>query len=120
MLLCTDLLSEISSKPFPILLKPIEGQPAGKSRSQVTRITEYAQLIEDPVQSLEGEPVSGALNWIRRVDMHWVNTDSISAPVAEPSGLLRITVSVERNGVPLASASTLRSVGGDRSRWGTP
>jgi prepilin-type N-terminal cleavage/methylation domain-containing protein len=120
MLLCTDLLSEISSHPFPDTLGPVPATMTPIQRSQINDVLDYAQWSEQPPLDINGTPIPGATNWTRTIELQWVNPLAPNSMVVNASGLLRITVRVERNGILLAQATTLRSVGGDHARWGQP
>lgn len=116
--MCTDLLSEMSAVPFPADTKTIPSAMTPGPRNSFDDLFDFAKWKSQPPVDPSGASLQGADNWERGVLMWWANPDHPMTISPTATGLVWIRVQVRRNGILLAEATMLRSIGSDRARWG--
>lgn len=104
--LAQDLLDEILSRP---LSAPTAPSSPANSRYHFTAITDYANFTESPPRDRNGNDIITAASWRRAVTLQYMNPSNPTATSASPTPLIRITVTVSRGGVTLASRQAYRS-----------
>lgn len=115
--LIQDLHAEISGLPYedssdtsgasgPSNVELVPG-----NRSLFNDVNDYRGWVESPPRAKDGSPLGLDSSWRRSVAVEWVNPSNPSVVVGTDAGLVRVTVSVLRNGAPVGSIATLHSRG---------
>jgi hypothetical protein len=112
-LLAHGLLAEILSKAYAdpggsLLLGP---EPAELTASRAGRndVDDFDRWSEDPLLDANGSKVSGFTDWSRSVRVVWCPWSDPSATSLVETGIKRITVTVRRRGVTIATAVGLKA-----------
>jgi MSHA pilin protein MshD len=88
------------------------GAESGETRATYDDVDDYNGLSESPPRYRDGTTVNGprANTWRRTVSVTWANPITLAdASPYQESGIKKITITVSRNNVPLATVTTLRS-----------
>lgn len=115
--LANELSEEIATKVFtsPILVDVESmGPGAGETRSTFDDIDDYQGLNNTPPQLSDGTPLTHLAGWNRLVKVVHVSMADPAVESGTYTGLKRVTVTVSKNGVELASVITLHSHAADR------
>jgi hypothetical protein len=113
-LLAMDLMNEILQQAY-MTTEGVDvfGLETGKSssnRSQFTDVDDYNGWAETPPQDRSGNPLLGCDGWTRSVSVVWADASTWAPTAQTNTGLKLITVSVSRQGMPMASVSAYRSI----------
>lgn len=116
--LAHDLLNEITAQRYagPSDTASVFGRTADENatgnRSRFDDVNDYINWTEAPPKAKDGTALASYDNtWRREVALSMVSPTDPNASSATDQGLAKITVTVKRNNVTLASVSTLRSAG---------
>jgi MSHA pilin protein MshD len=121
-LLAADLLAEILTKAYaePDGANSIGPDAGEQSQSRATfdDVDDFHNYEETPPKDLAAAVIPGSEKWSRRVRVEHVNSDNPDQTSLTPTGLKRITVTVTitRDGEPLAQRSAIRAQAADAGR----
>jgi prepilin-type N-terminal cleavage/methylation domain-containing protein len=91
---------------------PLFGPEPGETRSMFDDVDDYNGYVESPPLTREGTklPLPKGGVWWRSVDVKWIDpqTLAVASPQAE-TGAKMITVTVQRNGVTMATVVGIRT-----------
>ncbi|MDX2016517.1 MAG: hypothetical protein SFY95_02610 [Planctomycetota bacterium] len=120
-LLASDLLSEILARRYcedlaakTVTLGPEAGETTAGTRAAFDDVDDYLNLTDPSVsggvpRTREGLETPGVgKGWVRRVSIERVSPADLAASLTD-QGLLRVTVTVERDGRVVAQLSGVRS-----------
>jgi MSHA pilin protein MshD len=111
--LAQSLLAEILDKAYidpgaaPVF--GLESGEVGQPRSVYNDVDDYSGLNESPPKYADGTAIPGYSRWSRSVTVQWVTAANLATVSATDTGLKKITVTVRKNGVPVAELNALRS-----------
>ncbi|OYW18935.1 MAG: hypothetical protein B7Z55_09750 [Planctomycetales bacterium 12-60-4] len=93
------------------LFGPELGEPAVATgpRTLYDDVDDYHGWSRSPPQSRNGTPMSDLTGWQRSVAVEFVNPSNPGSVALLDQGIKRVTVTVRRNGVTLATSVALRS-----------
>ena len=115
-LLAAALLSEILQQSYKDPNDtPSFGSEASEfssNRLSMDDVDDYHGWTASPPEARDGTPLPDTIGWRRTVTVEYVLLGNISAITGTDKGVKRITVTVSRNGVPVATLMALRT-GGD-------
>lgn len=115
--LANELSEEIGSKLFQ---EPAAadvdslGADFGETRSTYDDIDDYQGMTNTPPQLSDSTKLTNLANWSRVVRIDHVSVNDPSAQSAVYTGLKRVTVTVNKNGVELASIISLHAHAADQ------
>ena len=115
--LANELSEEIATKLFTSpLLADLEsmGPGAGETRATYDDIDDYHGLSNSPPQLSDMRVLSTLSGWTRTVKVVHVNMNDPSVDSANYTGLKRVTVTVSKNGIELASVISLHAHAADQ------
>ena len=106
--LANGLMNEILSQDYmePGLTSSAIGRESGEnggSRANYDDVDDYRGWSSSPPQNQDGSTMSGYTGWQQSVDVKWVSVDNIQSVSFVEFGVKRITVTISRNGVVLAT-----------------
>lgn len=114
-LLAQDLMAEILSQDYE---EPVdaptfgrESSETGGSRTNYDDVDDYDAWDSSPPEYRDGTAIGNLNGWRREVVVTWVDPDDLTAVSVTPTGVKRITVEVQRDGVPMAQLVAIGSVG---------
>jgi hypothetical protein len=112
-LLAQDLMGEILRQPYEEPVDtPVFGLEASEStgnRSAFDDVDDYNGWVDSPPQRKDGTLIPEGTGWLRRVTVVYAASDDLTSTVGTDQGVKRVTVAVERNGVPAASVVAVRT-----------
>jgi hypothetical protein len=108
--LAHDLLAEVTSLPVD---PPPSAPTPPTGRDAFDDLLDFNAYSESPVADRDATPLPGFAGWSRRVDITRV-TPAL-APTGADTGIFLVTVTVSRDGVPLARAQSLRTRAADQA-----
>lgn len=91
---------------------PVFGRETGElatSRSNYNDVDDYAGYTETPLTDRDGKAIPDTTGWTRSVEVVWVNTSDLTTAAGAETGAKRITVTVQYNGVTLATRTAIRT-----------
>lgn len=116
MLLAQDLMAEILQQDYAdsaygpdSSIGPGADEAATGNRSLYDDVDDYHGWQASPPQYKNGTPIAWATGYQRAVTVVWVNPANPSLAVGSPSGAKRITVTVRRNGLDVATLVAIRT-----------
>jgi MSHA pilin protein MshD len=111
-MLAQELMSEILDKAYiDPGASPVFGPESGETRSTYNDVDDYNGLSESPPKNAAGTAISFPQNtrWSRSVVVQWVTSSNLNTSSATETYLKKITVTVKKNGIPVAELNALRS-----------
>jgi PKD repeat protein len=112
--LALDLMAEILQQPYQDPIQtPVFGLEPGESatsRAAWDDIDDYNGWTESPPQTKSGNLIPDGAGWTRTVLVEWINSSSLT-PSSSNTGVKRVTVTVQRNGMTMAQFAAIRSLG---------
>ncbi len=122
-LLAQDLMAEILSQSYEELDDlPLFGRESGEgasSRRNWDDVDDYHGWSSSPPQDKDGTAIPDLTGWTRRVSVEWVNPAMLTQVAGGSTGVKRITVSVMRGNVPMASLVAIRTEAWPQDQQGT-
>lgn len=116
MLLAQDLMAEILQEAYadPAYgsdsgIGPGSDEVATGNRSLYDDVDDYHGWQASPPQYKNGTPIAWATGCQRTVTVVWVDPDNPSVAVGSPSGAKRITVTVRKDGLDVATLVAIRT-----------
>lgn len=116
MLLASELLARIVSLPLadPQTGVVSAGTDAGESSiAQFDDVTDFAGSIEPVILDAGGAAVAGMNGYSRSVTIEWLTDATGTAVSVSPTTAARIVVVVQWRSKPVATLTTIRTVGWD-------
>jgi prepilin-type N-terminal cleavage/methylation domain-containing protein len=86
----------------------LEEVPSGESRVAFDDVDDFAGLVETPPVENDGTAIAAAGQYVRTVEVVWMDP-ALKEESPTDTGIKRIRVVVKRQGVPLATVTTLRT-----------
>jgi prepilin-type N-terminal cleavage/methylation domain-containing protein len=109
-----ELMNEILDQQYMelngVAFFGLEPGKSSANRSQFTDVDDYNGWTESPLQDRSGNVLVGTTGWRRRVTVQWADKTSWEPSAADNTGLKLITVSIEKDGRPVGSVQTYRSI----------
>lgn len=115
--LAQELLEEIGGQPYwdssdnATVDGPTAAERMPGNRSLFNDVNDYRGWTESPPVSKYGSSLGFDTTWRRSVDVVYVNPANPATTLPGDAGMVKVTVRVLRNNVPMASVSMLRSAG---------
>ncbi len=111
-LLAQALIEEILDQPYVepdggALFGLESGEAVGGTRAAFDDVDDYHGWSGSPPQTKDGTDLSLTGKWRREVSVEWVTANDIETNSATDVGLKSVLVSVECDGVPMASLSVI-------------
>lgn len=72
-------------------------------------VDDFHGWVESPPTNAAGTPIVGLTGWRRSITVEWVSSVDAETVLSGESGLKRITVVVQKNGVELARRTAIRT-----------
>ena len=112
-LLAQALMGEILSLRYEELDDPdsfgLEGSENSAKRDLFDDVDDYSGWSASPPQNKDGIDISSFEGWSRAVAVTWVDPDDLMTPVGAATGVKRITVTIKRGEMVIASAVAIRT-----------
>jgi len=112
-LLAQALMGEILSLRYEELDDPdsfgLEGSENSAKRDLFDDVDDYSGWSASPPQNKDGIDISSFEGWSRAVAVTWVDPDDLMTPVGAATGVKRITVTIKRGEMVIASAVAIRA-----------
>ncbi len=115
--LANELSEEIATKLFTSpILDDLEsmGPGVGETRATYDDIDDFDGLSNSPPQISDATAMPGLTGWTRKAKVVHVTISDPSVESGSYTGLKRVTVAVEKNGVELASVVSLHAHAADQ------
>jgi prepilin-type N-terminal cleavage/methylation domain-containing protein len=103
-----DIIQLPYQDPGSIVNFGIEPGESLVSKANYDDVDDFNNWTESPPQDRTGTPMTDLAGWTRSVAVTWVNPANLAQTSVTESGLKRITVTVFKGGVVLATRSALR------------
>lgn len=123
-MLADELIDEIASKYYYDpdadggVLGPGSAEKAVGNRNAFDDVDDFDGWSETP-QTTTGTKLTGLSGtWVRSVSVKWVNTSNPQTVSVTDTGVKRVTVTVTKNGVVLATRAIVRARAFDEGRVG--
>lgn len=110
--LATEIMARAYMDPGPAPVFGLEIGEAASPRTGYDDTDDYNALTESPPQEADGTAIVGTLGLQRTTTVEWVSPTDLTAVSATEAGAKRITVTVTRNGTPLARRVVVRTSAG--------
>lgn len=113
-LLAQALMAEILSLPYEDPYTPPDsfgledGENSGK-RERFNDVDDFAGWSASPPQDKDGTEIPGFEGWSRAVKVTWVDPADLTSPVGTATGAKRVTVTVKRGEMLIASVAAVRT-----------
>jgi hypothetical protein len=110
--LADDLMGFIYRLPYQSPSGSILGIEVGNllaDKTTLDDVDDFDGYTESPPQYADTTKIPGLTAWSRKVTVQWVKPDDPATVVGTESGVKRIVVTVERNGVEMARRTALRT-----------
>jgi len=117
-LLAQQLMTEIMNQLYEDPNAPVFGiEPTqiGAGRSGYNDVDDYNGWSASPPQQIDGTALADLTGWTRSVAVAYASTADVRIDAITDTGIKRIIVLVERDGLPLATLTALRTRGADVS-----
>jgi type II secretory pathway pseudopilin PulG len=114
--LMTEILQQSYEEPVDIQVFGPESGEAPGSRANFDDVDDYESWAASPPQYRDGTAIPGLEGWTRSVHVDWVNPADLSQVVSSDTRVKRITVTVTRGDVLVASLAALRTGAADSVR----
>ena len=112
-LLALDLMSEILQKsyadPDGNLTYGPEGGESTLNRATFDDVDDYHGWSESPPADAVGDPIAGFTGWSRSVSVQRVSAADLGVLSGVETGVKRVIVTVQRNGVVVATLTAVRA-----------
>lgn len=112
-LLAESLLSEVLQQdyedPDGAAVFGVESGESGTARMDFDDVDDFDGWSSSPPVSRDGMPLADATGWRRTVKVEWVDASNVGQVKGTETGVKRVTVTAEYNGVPQASLVALRT-----------
>jgi PKD repeat protein len=113
--LALDLMAEILQTAYQDPVQtPVFGLEPGESatsRAAWNDVDDYNGWTESPPQTKAGSTIADCAGWTRKVLVEWIDPATLAATSSTNTGVKRITVTAQRNGVTLATVAAYRTSG---------
>lgn len=111
--LAQNLMAEILQRAYedpnvPVVFGTESGEQTS-TRTDFDDVDDYHGWSMSPPQQKDGTTIPDLEDWERSVQVVWVASDSLSQTVGSEQGAKRVTVTIEHNGLPVASMSAFRT-----------
>lgn len=108
--LMTEILPKAYQDPDGLNLLGLDLLEDPNQRSGFDDVDDYHNWSSNPPEDINGNPLPGCAGWERSVVVQLVNAQDPSSTVLVGQGVKRITITVKRNGVVLATMVALRAL----------
>jgi PKD repeat protein len=113
--LALDLINEILQLPYQDPIQtPVFGLEPGESatsRAAWNDVDDYNGWTESPPQSKSGTVYVNCGGWTRSVLVEWIDPTTLAATQTANTGIKRITVTVKKGSLVMATVAAYRSLG---------
>lgn len=93
-----------------------ESSESGGDRADYDDVDDYDGWTSSPPEDKDGTEIPDLNGWQRSVEVDWVALNDLNTPIGVDQSIKRIIVTVSRDGVPLASLTTVRTASGPIDR----
>lgn len=112
-LLAQALMAEILSQPFEEADAPdsfgLEAGENSEKRDRYDDVDDYYKWSGSPPEDKDGQVIPGFEGWTRTATVVWVNPWNLTTVAWAPTGIKRITVTVKRGELVVASMVAVRT-----------
>lgn len=111
--LMTEVFGQAYDEPEDVIAFGTEAGESGGSRADFDDVDDYHGWEASPPQRKDGTEIPDRTGWRRLVTVNYVDPDLLTEPDLDDWGSKRITVTVENNGVLVASLVAVRTSAAD-------
>ena len=111
--LMSEILTQAYEEPEEVIAFGAEAGETGASRVDFDDVDDYHGWEASPPQQKDGTEIPDRTGWRRLVTVDFVDPDKLTEPDLDDRGTKRITVTVENNGVLVASLVAVRTGAAD-------
>ena len=103
-----DVLATSYQDPNVTPLFGVEAGETTSSKANYDDVDDFNGWSESPPQDRDGNSMTELTGWQRSVSLAWVNSANLSTVSAAETGVKRITVTVSKNNVTLATRVAIK------------
>ena len=111
--LMTEILTHAYEEPDEIAVFGREGSESSATRADFDDVDDYNGWKGSPPQHKDGTEIPDRTGWERYVAVEYLDPGDLRGIVGGETGIKQVTVTVEYNGVPVASLVAVRTVAAD-------